>query len=747
MHHPSGHPAQGFDYRTGAAVDTALPLPRRGLLAWTIALPIFGAAALLFPWLALLVSMRRPAQLGQLFKEGGAPTLLLAFLYVAATIAITLCGIFAVRGRRVPLEPLVGAAIAPGFVAVLGAFWSQNRMTNALASVSTGTMQVRIGAMGYSEVDSLLLLGMLLTGCLCTQVAVAALGAVLTVDSRNLEASTGARHGSLWLIGTAIAAVLFVLLVVVHLVLDGGGGVQPKLSFVVLFAGAIAAGPLFKVMSAVASASPEATTAADRQRVSAALVCGAVALALATFLLDHAAFTAVERNVLATVGMESDTGAALVTLLGGNLRAASTNLTIDTIAAAFLLGPALVLALRRPPWIAVGASVTIVVLFAIGLGGWSLSRRSKLREWAAHEDARRTDLADLTPIKHGARVNTDVHFAVGPSGAVREMAYASSYTTEIVIAPDRNAPFSAVAAASVRPRASSSTRLGTSGPQAAVHVVLVGRGDPVVFPPSLEQYRVFQPSPLRALSAEITPATANIPVLGSSSLIVYALSAERAKISCMGTREVFAREISLSEPEAAASAITTLRNQCFSPEVVVAPLDGAKVEDVFRLLAALPSNVLPANTYASSSMKTRILPERTAATAWLESNPPGPRQTGLLGGSAFATSTDRVRLGLPTVSAALTPAAVQTVVARSLPVFERCYDVGRQLRPRLSGRVAVIFAIDSDGSVVSAQDGGSSLGDAATASCIVRAFSNLTFPQHNGRVVIVNMPVYLTSPN
>lgn len=68
------------------------------------------------------------------------------------------------------------------------------------------------------------------------------------------------------------------------------------------------------------------------------------------------------------------------------------------------------------------------------------------------------------------------------------------------------------------------------------------------------------------------------------------------------------------------------------------------------------------------------------------------------------------------------------IVRQNFGRLRMCYEAGLKRDPNLSGRVAVEFVIDRDGSVTSAVDGGSDLPDQEVVRCIANAYRQLTFP-------------------
>jgi hypothetical protein len=92
----------------------------------------------------------------------------------------------------------------------------------------------------------------------------------------------------------------------------------------------------------------------------------------------------------------------------------------------------------------------------------------------------------------------------------------------------------------------------------------------------------------------------------------------------------------------------------------------------------------------------------------------------------------------------LDPAVVQRIVRQNFGRFRLCYEQGLVGNPALTGRVSTKFIIARDGSVATSQLGDSDMPDAKVSSCIVRSFSGLTFPSHEGSVIQVTYPLVFT---
>jgi hypothetical protein len=107
----------------------------------------------------------------------------------------------------------------------------------------------------------------------------------------------------------------------------------------------------------------------------------------------------------------------------------------------------------------------------------------------------------------------------------------------------------------------------------------------------------------------------------------------------------------------------------------------------------------------------------------------------------------RILQGLPMVSGRLPPEVVTRIVRRSFGSFRVCYEQGLARDPRLAGKVVTKLVIDEKGAVAkAARDAATTLGDAAVVSCIVGTFSRMTFPQPEGGIVTVVVPLVLRPP-
>ncbi len=117
------------------------------------------------------------------------------------------------------------------------------------------------------------------------------------------------------------------------------------------------------------------------------------------------------------------------------------------------------------------------------------------------------------------------------------------------------------------------------------------------------------------------------------------------------------------------------------------------------------------------------------------------RGGGPMGGGHQAKAPGQMRTGVTSASGRLPSEVIQRVVRQNHGRFRACYEAGLRNNPNLAGRVAVAFVIGRDGSVGSANNGGSDLPDSGVVSCVVRSFFGLSFPAPESGIVTVNYPI------
>jgi len=103
-----------------------------------------------------------------------------------------------------------------------------------------------------------------------------------------------------------------------------------------------------------------------------------------------------------------------------------------------------------------------------------------------------------------------------------------------------------------------------------------------------------------------------------------------------------------------------------------------------------------------------------------------------------------LRQGAVESSAGFPPEVVTRIVRQNFGRFRLCYEDGLRRDPERAGQITTRFVIGRDGSVASATDAGSDLGDEAVIRCVVTAFGNIRFPVPEQGAVIVKFPILLS---
>ncbi len=93
------------------------------------------------------------------------------------------------------------------------------------------------------------------------------------------------------------------------------------------------------------------------------------------------------------------------------------------------------------------------------------------------------------------------------------------------------------------------------------------------------------------------------------------------------------------------------------------------------------------------------------------------------------------------VSGRLPAEVIRRTIRNNFGRFQQCYERGLARNPGLEGRVTARFIIDTEGKVVSVSNGGSDLPDAEVVSCVLQAYSRVSFPQPEDGIVTVVYPI------
>jgi hypothetical protein len=294
-------------YREGGPTPTGLPFPRANMTAYIVATVIVAAAGLVMP---LMLLGTKPARIFQTFKEGGWAMWLLFLLMISTPAVVAVLAGLAVRGRKVPIPAIVGAALFPALVAFAGTTLSQRSMARALELAAivqiTPSQLLRIAFEGTPEALASLQFGAAICAFTLGAAAVGCAGIAASVDRPRTnmgKAPAAGAPGLGW-----IAALALPLL-----------GLVASLAVVVVTR-SLRAAPIpffFSVVSLLIVATMAALTArsagafrdfhdtAESKRMLGAVLAAAVMSALALWLLDRAAILAIQRVVFGACSGES----------------------------------------------------------------------------------------------------------------------------------------------------------------------------------------------------------------------------------------------------------------------------------------------------------------------------------------------------------------------------------------------------------------------------------------------------------
>lgn len=106
-----------------------------------------------------------------------------------------------------------------------------------------------------------------------------------------------------------------------------------------------------------------------------------------------------------------------------------------------------------------------------------------------------------------------------------------------------------------------------------------------------------------------------------------------------------------------------------------------------------------------------------------------------------------LRQGAVMVNGKLPTEVIQRIIRQNFGRFRLCYENGLRTNAKLAGRVTVKFTIEKSGAVVNPGDGGSDLPDKTVIGCVVKGFSNLSFPSPASGIVNVTYPIIFAPPS
>jgi hypothetical protein len=88
--------------------------------------------------------------------------------------------------------------------------------------------------------------------------------------------------------------------------------------------------------------------------------------------------------------------------------------------------------------------------------------------------------------------------------------------------------------------------------------------------------------------------------------------------------------------------------------------------------------------------------------------------------------------GITVSSNSLPPEVIRRIVRQNFGRFRLCYENALRTNAILVGDVRTRFVIETDGSVGTVSDSGSSMPDVGVVTCVHRGFGQLSFPALTG---------------
>ena len=282
---------EGAPYREPGR-STGLPFPRKGTRAFGAALGIAALATLCLP-LALLGD---GVGVANAIRRGGVGTwpLILSVL-VSAGVVLAL-GLLLSRGRKIPVAAVMGAALVPLAVAMVGEVVAHRQVAGALAGATIEpSARLRIAFEGMAEETNTPLYAALACGVLLLSAAVSAAGVAGTVDHARLSF----RSGPLWLLSLALSLVsIGVPLAWVFSAKATSGGLP---TFVLSLAAQLVVMLLAVIATRASVCLPGWHDADEARHIAGAIVCAALASSLCLVLIDRAVLAFVERQIWSAV--------------------------------------------------------------------------------------------------------------------------------------------------------------------------------------------------------------------------------------------------------------------------------------------------------------------------------------------------------------------------------------------------------------------------------------------------------------
>lgn len=718
-------------YREGGLAVPGLPLPRARLVPLTVLVGIVAFLAIVMS-LAIFVGIGGGMSgAWRLFRNGGWPMWFIVLSDLFAPILIAVLGAFVLRGKHVPVGLLFVATAIPFVLALFGAWIGQTVIIGAISGESVDPEQkARILAEGFAETMSCDMLGGLVACGAGIVASIAAASALVSIDSALASrGQQGTKPSSFGAIGAGACGGVWILATVVV----GGLRLKSAGAFVLL-----PVLPLLLIVPFAALAGRGAAAVrgwhdrAEGSRMAGALLVAGASAVLGVLALQRCIEASYASRALSAIAGESVDPSQRLRILAYAVdagRLAPVSYAVHAVLGTATFGLALAPALgngKHPATPSAIVTVVVGLLLAVGTLAISSKRESVPRAFA---EAARTS----TP--NGVELPSIVE-------ALSDKRSGGAYGTRIVVPKDGANPDSPTPTSSF----SSSSLQHTIFADKAATIAMVrarlpnDRGSRVTFVTTREH-----PPELVAKVGYLAGYLGNTGYVSATLQddAPFALSSEvlRVVVVADDAIEIDGTRYPLPLPERAETDSSGRKRAIHYTFRM-----GDNIDRVVHVIAGVER--LKASQIATYDLERTIIVDDPSRPKKASEN--GGIGLGLggfgtlVGGSGTGSAPSKaptVRMGATTVNGRLPPEVVSRIVRQSFGRFRLCYENGLRTNPKLEGRVSVKFVIGRTGDVTSTADGGSDMPDKGVVACVMRAVGNLTFPQPEGGIVTVVLPI------
>ena len=731
---------QGMYREAGLAVP-GLPFPRARLVPLTV---LVGIVA----FLAIVMSLAIFVGIGggmtgawRLFRNGGWPMWFILVSDLFAPILIAVLGAFVLRGKRVPAGLLFVATAIPFVLGLFGAWIGHRLVIDAVSGESVDPEQkARILAEGFAETMSCdMLAGIVVCGAGIVA-SVAAASALASIDTAlAFRGEPSAKPSSFGAIGAGACGGVWILATLVV------GGLRLKSADAIVLLPVL---PLLLIVPFAALAGRGAAAVrgwhdrAEGSRMAGALLVAGASAVLGVLALQRCIEASYASRALSAISGESVDPSQRLRILAYAVdagRLAPVSYAVHAVLGTATFGLALAPALgsgKHPATPSAIVTVVVGLLLAVGTLAISSKRESVTRACAEAARASMPNNVQLPAIVE----------------ALSDSRRGGAYGTRIVVPKD------ATSTEAPTPSPPPSSSDSDSSPQytifadKAATIAMVrarlphDRGSRITFVTAREH------------SPELLAKVGDLAGYLSNTGYVSATLQDDAPLDHLSSNvlrvvvvaddaiEIDGKRYTLPLPD---NAETESSGRKRAIHYTFRAADS--VDRVVHVIAGVERRM--ASQIATYDLERTILvddpsrPKRAPETEGIGLGGLGTLGGGLGtlgGGSGMGSAPSKaptVRMGATTVNGRLPPEVVSRIVRQSFGRFRLCYENGLRTNPKLEGRVSVKFVIGRTGDVTSTADGGSDMPDKGVVACVMRAIGNLTFPQPEGGIVTVVLPI------